>query len=324
MVRLAIGVLLGDPLLEEEAAAALQDLPLHGAHASGLGRSDLKVLVVEQFDAIDERRVLLYAAAAHCREELLGVSAPVEAKVEARERDFLDGVAASAQPREVRLRVVERPPEARLEGHHVDAFAARRRGSLHRRRQLAGVAEVAVQHPAGRERQVAGHHGQDLATHDAAVVIDIRPEEKDRVDGGGKRDALLQARQRVRRRPVLGLQRHHGGAGAQERHSPKLAPAPGAKVVPQDRVIGHGGRVLVLLLVRQGKADQRRRALVQRVAEHVHARGLQQCRQRGEGLVGGLQEGLLRGVLARGVQPHDLSAAAGTEVALLHLHREPP
>mmetsp|Transcript_89619 Transcript_89619/g.208754 ORF Transcript_89619/g.208754 Transcript_89619/m.208754 type:complete len:235 (-) Transcript_89619:860-1564(-) len=127
VVRITVGVLLCDAHLEQVMGTDLQDMTLHGVHTPGFADNDLKVLVVEELNAFNNRHVLCAGLPRH---DCFAVGVEIEVDVPTGDWDLLTSITATVEASPVHLRLVPACHEARGQVDDIDVLLVWPRGPL--------------------------------------------------------------------------------------------------------------------------------------------------------------------------------------------------
>mmetsp|Transcript_133302 Transcript_133302/g.285016 ORF Transcript_133302/g.285016 Transcript_133302/m.285016 type:complete len:611 (+) Transcript_133302:421-2253(+) len=319
---LAVHDLLREADLGQALSSSLQDEALHRVHARRLGIRDLEVLVVEKLGTLDDTTVL---ASALPRLQVVGVGRPVRVHIPALEGDLLNRVEGGRETRQVRPLVVETSWNASHAVDDVQLVVTRWRG-----RPIPSVVEplrlalhVSEGHE-GRGGEEVCHQHKRLLCAAATVVIDVGPEEQDRVRSARNREVALELGDALGLGSLPRIQVHRGRARTAEVHRPHERAPPRPEEGAQGSIVRLREGVLGLLIVSERQGDQSGRALVDVLsAEEVHGEGLEDLCEVGQVPVIADQILVLGQALLIVVEPRDLALAIASEVALLDLLGQP-
>mmetsp|Transcript_52422 Transcript_52422/g.125243 ORF Transcript_52422/g.125243 Transcript_52422/m.125243 type:complete len:254 (-) Transcript_52422:707-1468(-) len=249
MVGFLARVLLGDAHLHEQLRTHLENLPLHGIHASRVIVGDVEVLVVEHLNPFHEAHVL------HVDLKRLPhgiVRLVVEVVIEAQQRKLSGCVQSSHEPSLVAVVVVAvrcEPGLRRLHAHKVLRWRQRAQGvrSIQKLDVADVVAELKLE---GRAQEARCHHHHLIPARRREGEV-IRSVEHKGVRSCSKLNSTANCdRQSCRLLDrVQWLQenicfpRPHAPAGLQD------LPPPCAQEITQRPIISDGWRILLLFLI---------------------------------------------------------------------------
>mmetsp|Transcript_4190 Transcript_4190/g.13115 ORF Transcript_4190/g.13115 Transcript_4190/m.13115 type:complete len:255 (+) Transcript_4190:1618-2382(+) len=254
MVGVTVGVLLGDAHLEEVVCTHLQDVPLHWVHHPCLCRNDLKVLVVKELNALNNRHVLAARLPGH---NVVRVGVIVLAHIPANIRDLAASITTAKKSSPVHLRLVPGCHEA---GRQVDDVDGLIRGTW---RSLSEAQPIGVPLPIGQGQLVrllkeGGGQREALLLKMASEVENPGAVDQDRVGHAVDVNGFLLEGQRLCLALILGLQGHRAHPRAHEVDNLQEAPSPSSQETAEHRVVRVLRWKLGLLVIREGKADQAR------------------------------------------------------------------